>query len=220
MLFCLAPAFGSMPSFALVPAPQNNRLEQVQIDSLTPPVKLFPKDSVGTLKAPEFANIREYVAAISRLPAKELSRRLTFPWKSQLEKVYAIHEWIVGSTYYDFSCMVTRECPMDAEAVIISGRTICVGYANLFVELCKFSGIEARYIGGYTAGGGHAWCSVRINNKWYLCDPTWGQEYFLMPPSEFFKTHYPDDYQWTLLQEYKTFEQFEKEMFADGFIAY
>jgi transglutaminase/protease-like cytokinesis protein 3 len=58
----------------------------------------------------------------------------------------------------------------------------------------------------------HAWCASKIDNQWYIFDPTWGSGYvnngkFLMlltivikaNPSEIIASHMPFDYMWQFL---------------------
>jgi transglutaminase/protease-like cytokinesis protein 3 len=52
-----------------------------------------------------------------------------------------------------------------------------------FNDLAQKSGIQSYIIEGYTKQYGkvsslaHAWTAAKINNKWYVFDPTWGAGY-------------------------------------------
>ena len=104
-------------------------------------------------------------------------------------------------------------------------RTTCSGYSYLIKEMAELAGIEAAIVDGYGPINklkierlkipNHSWNAVKLDDKWYLCDATWAagytdlttylfefdydDQYWLMPPEEFAKTHQPEDPQWTLL---------------------
>ena len=62
-------------------------------------------------------------------------------------------------------------------------RTICTGYAYIVQTLSQLANIDCRIINGFgkTSTGdiedykypNHSWNAVKLNDKWYLCDPTW-----------------------------------------------
>ena len=96
---------------------------------------------------------------------------------------------------------------------------MCQGYAELFHELCEHSGIESYIVLGYTRQNGqvvninHAWVVARIDTNWCFFDPTWGSgflnngkftrkftnEYFMVKPEVFIKSHMPFDPLWQCL---------------------
>jgi len=101
---------------------------------------------------------------------------------------------------------------------------VCGGYANLFKALCTYAGIRCEVITGLgrtNAGkidkrftSNHRWNAVYFDTAWHLLDVTWASGYinfnnrfervynpyyFLTPPEEFIKEHYPEDPRWTLL---------------------
>ena len=105
-------------------------------------------------------------------------------------------------------------------------RGICGDYALLFNQMCNYAGIESRKVSGFVKidysqigklpkGSNHAWNSFKANGQWYLVDATWGagytnpevtkfikfyrDEYFMMPPSDMIKDHYPEEERWQLL---------------------
>ena len=104
-------------------------------------------------------------------------------------------------------------------------KTVCTGYAYLLKEMCRYVGIEARIVNGYSRTAetehknmkepNHSWNAVRLLGKWYLCDPTWAtgifdpntfkfdfeyqEGFFLSDPKLFIKNHYPLEKRWTLL---------------------
>ena len=96
------------------------------------------------------------------------------------------------------------------------------------LECVKITGHSKGY--GFTPGqhfsgdGNHAWNAVKINNKWYLIDSTWGAGYlndskkfifrftdyfFCTPPEEFIISHFPPEEKWQLLEKPVTLSEFE-----------
>jgi hypothetical protein len=113
-------------------------------------------------------------------------------------------------------------------------KTVCTGYAYLVRELADFAGIECKIIDGYgrnaqanVRGNGianHSWNAVKLDGKWYLCDPTWStgafdvenfqfikrydDAYFLANPELFIRNHFPLDTTWTLLGKAPALHQY------------
>jgi len=120
--------------------------------------------------------------------------------------------------------------------VLKDRRTHCEGYARLFKSLCDHAGIESKIISGYARTdmgwreemfkSNHSWNAVRIDSAWYLLDVTWASGYtsyssgdfirqynnyyFLTPPAEFIRHHYPDDLRWALLDHADAPDEFRR----------
>ena len=105
-------------------------------------------------------------------------------------------------------------------------RTMCTGYAYLLKEMANIIGIECEIIGGYGRTYetnveelelvNHSWNAVKLNGKWYLCDPTWASGYidennsfifdynngyFLTEPKRFGLNHLPLYKKWILKED-------------------
>lgn len=104
-------------------------------------------------------------------------------------------------------------------------KTICTGYAYLVKELAKLANINCEIIQGYGRTSStnlkwlttpnHSWNAVKLNSKWYLCDPTWASGipnaksgkfkfnyndgFFLTPPELFAINHFPKEKKWLLI---------------------
>ena len=105
-------------------------------------------------------------------------------------------------------------------------RGVCHDYSVLFNAMCAAVGIESRQIDGHVPNGvriigkkpglpNHSWNAFRIGREWHLVDATWGSgfvdaavtkfrkdfrpAYFMMPPEDLIKTHFPEDSKWQLL---------------------
>jgi hypothetical protein len=125
--------------------------------------------------------------------------------------------------------------------VLNTGVAFCEGYSRLFKTLCDHAGIKAEVIYGYARTNNnrrfavnHTWNSVYIDSTWYLLDVTWasgfvsyGNEYirqyndlyFLTPPDEFIREHYPENLQWTLLKDPPVYREFAQSPFRySGFV--
>ena len=122
-----------------------------------------------------------------------------------------------------------------AAKVLNKRIAFCDGYARLFKTLCDHAGIKAEIIHGYGRTGNtrrfavnHTWNAVYIDSTWHLLDVTWasgfisyGNEYvrhyndsyFLTPPGEFVKDHYPEDNQWTLMTDPPLYREFNQSPF-------
>ena len=107
-----------------------------------------------------------------------------------------------------------------AENIIQKRKAVCEGYSNLMEALCTKAGIHCVVVEGIgrpekNQNDLHAWNAVKIDGEWKLLDVTWSSgginvnknkfekrfddTFFLMPPAEFIKTHYPFDPVWQLL---------------------
>ena len=118
----------------------------------------------------------------------------------------------------------------------------CIIYALYAVD-----GIETENISGYAKGSGyvpgesyhtnHDWNAIKLRNKWYLLDITWGEGhsihnkyvkefnpfYFCTPPKYFIYQHFPNEEKWQLLdkpiseKEYIDMINYKDNFFTYGF---
>lgn len=111
---------------------------------------------------------------------------------------------------------------MVADRVLKRRVAVCDGYARLFKTLCQYAGIQSELVLGYVRAEpgkerfrtNHTWNAVRVDSAWQLVDVTWGSGfvtytnefiqslddyYFLTPPQQMIRNHYPEDPNWTLL---------------------
>ena len=89
-------------------------------------------------------------------------------------------------------------------------KIVCEGYARAYQYLCQRAGIQALYCTGYAYPNdspvNHAWNILRIDGKYYYCDPTFDDgmmagsttvryDNFLKSKDTFWKQHdvSPDD---------------------------
>lgn len=105
-------------------------------------------------------------------------------------------------------------------------KGVCQDYSWLLQAMLKTIGIESAFVSGYSRTSpeqmgrtprqpAHAWNAVRVNEDWQLLDLTWSTDmeeygsngFFLMPPEDFLKSHYPSDEKWQLLDNPITLEE-------------
>jgi len=116
--------------------------------------------------------------------------------------------------------------------VLDNKKAVCQGYSMLFKKMCDIAGIESEVVPGYvrteyyevgTPGELiHAWNVVKLNGVFYPLDVTWAaggcmkddddkliffkkhfnDYYWLTPPADFARNHFPEDTNWVLLPHY------------------
>ena len=115
---------------------------------------------------------------------------------SQMEKLIAIHDYIVLNTTY----LKTTYC-YDPYGVIVKGRGVCQGYAESMKLLLNKIGIECIYVSSPDMN--HGWNIVNIDGENYHLDATWNDpipnrdgavryKYLALSDYEMSKDHYWD----------------------------
>ena len=177
----------------------------------------------------------------------KLTYHLTNNLDTDVEKLRSIYVWICNNIANDFRLYSLNEKKRNRfkkdslklenwnskfkkmlfKKLLKKKKTICTGYAYLLKEMCKIAGIESYMVNGFARTAtvdfssltmpNHTWNVVKLNNKWYLCDPTWStgisfpeegrfqfmynDGYFLADPKLFFFNHFPVDLQFSLLDK-------------------
>jgi len=179
--------------------------------------------------------------SLNNLPL--LSYKLTYRLNTDVEKFRAIYMWVCKNIKSDYNLTEKvlskgEKYRNNPEALLIwntsikdkflkklltEKKTICTGYAFLTKELCALANIDCKIINGYAKSPdfntnklfpNHSWNAVKLNNKWYLCDPTYASGYFsveenksvfdyndgyfLTDPNLFVINHYPTNKKWLL----------------------
>lgn len=178
-----------------------------------------------------------------------LAFNLTSQLSTDVEKFRAIYYWIchnIGGDYYLMAENDRMRNKLKADPTSLNEwnrkfkrevfrilledkRTLCTGYAYLLKELSQLAGLECVIVYGYGPTNtmklnrgdapNHSWNAVKLNGKWYLCDPTWSSgvidmtvllfeplyedSYFLMDPEQFAESHQPIDKHWELLPNHR-----------------
>lgn len=184
-----------------------------------------------------------------------LVEKLTEHLSTDVERIRAIYMWVCTNISNDYSLysknsrkrnrylndpilLETWNAEFKKEIfkqLVENKQTICTGYAYLVKEMANIANIECEIVHGYgktstmnidnITAPNHSWNAVKLNDKWYLCDPTWASGLidpdsfkfkfdfkdglFLPSPDLFVMNHYPLDEKWMLLDNNKpTFETF------------
>ena len=163
-----------------------------------------------------------------------IAKYITANFKTENEKIRAAFYWTASNISYDVENMFVvniNETKQDRIAKTLKTKTgICQDYATVFNEIANAVGVKAVLISGYTkvndrvANLSHAWCAAKIDNKWYLFDPTWGSGYvnntdkkytrninnsfFKIAPELMINSHMPFDYLWQFMDYPVTNKEF------------
>lgn len=140
------------------------------------------------------------------------------------DTVESVFKWVTSNIRYDQK-MVPEDGLYTSKIKLVqdalkTGKGVCEHYAELFHGLMQYLGYESIVIGGYVRQNevinsefGHVWNAVKVDDKWYLFDPTWAsgytengkfyvsytEEWYKATPQDFIKTHMPFDPLWQLL---------------------
>jgi len=150
----------------------------------------------------------------------EISHYLTSNLTSPTDKSRAIFYWISHNISYNSKLINTTPNKFDRnnmlEEVVRTRQGVCQHFAELFNACCQSVGVKSYVISGYTHQGSeldtysHAWNAVLIDSRYYEIDATWAaavlenptandnqiDQFFMIAPTEFIKTHMPFDPIW------------------------
>lgn len=175
----------------------------------------------------KYRNTRSQTKIPSRKThTKSLAQQITRSKTTDVEKAKSIFIWIATTIQYDTELRLDRNLQKEiytTEANVITQalrrkKALCGGYAFLFKQLCEDVGIKAEVIHGYTKQGTtlkktsaipeHTWNAVFLNGTWELLDITWAISHgnpsaphwfwYCTKPSDFIKTHVPQEKKWQL----------------------
>ncbi|EIW00983.1 stalk domain-containing protein [Thermoanaerobacter siderophilus] len=129
---------------------------------------IYPKDKLEKMKDEVY------------IKAKEIISQIIKPDMSDIDKVKAIHDYIVKNTKYDYENLINNTIPPEsytAYGVFIKGVGVCQGYAAAFNLLAQLAGIDSLGVAGtgfnYSGSMPHAWNMIRIDGKISYVDVTW-----------------------------------------------
>jgi len=177
---------------------------------------------------------------------QELVYNLTIDLKTDVERFRSIYMWVCSNVKNDYGLYAKnkrkrkryQDDSLKLEAwndkfktrifktLLKRKRTICTGYAYMVQTLSQLANIDCKIINGFgkTSTGNiedykypnHSWNAVKLNGKWYLCDPTWASGIqdpdngrfkfyyndglFLASPKLFAINHFPLEAQWFLFE--------------------
>lgn len=98
---------------------------------------------------------------------------------SDYEAIRYIHNTIMNSTTYDYPAVdnpYKHMSSFSAYGALVSGKSVCQGYASAFYRICKELGYSVRFVSSSPFEGCHAWNLIRLDDKYYYVDVTWDDE--------------------------------------------
>ena len=90
---------------------------------------------------------------------------------SDVDKVMAVHDYLIDHIEYAYSHIVRR-----AYGALIEGKAVCQGYAQSFQKILSNLNIEGHTVIGWNISEKpvlHEWNRVKLDGKWYYIDLTW-----------------------------------------------
>ncbi|MCF7568924.1 hypothetical protein L3X37_11205 [Sabulilitoribacter arenilitoris] len=182
---------------------------------------------------------------LNNLP--ELAHNLTLNLATDVERFRAIFTWVCSNIANDYGMFSknmykrqrfkndsvklknwnTKFRKATLKKLVKNNKTICTGYAYLVKELADLANIKCEIVHGFAKTSttnikkidapNHSWNAVKLDGKWYLCDPTWASGipnpttfhfefqfndgFFLANPRLFAINHFPANKKWLLLDD-------------------
>jgi hypothetical protein len=159
------------------------------------------------------------MAAIPSVKLNGCDCKLYANFKTETDKIRAVFYWTASNISYDvpgmFDLNVNETVP-EKIAKALKGEKEFVLIMLSFLMILLKSGNSVLYYRRVhqtvrkVSSLAHAWTAAKINNKWYVFDPTWGagyvnngkffkklnNSYFKVAPSVSIASHMPFDYLW------------------------
>ncbi len=88
------------------------------------------------------------------------------------EKELFVHDKLVQMIEFDNSATNNQS----AYSALVTGKTVCAGYARAFQYIMMQLGIPTYYVTGTADGENHAWNIVKLSDGYYNVDVTWDDE--------------------------------------------
>lgn len=111
-------------------------------------------------------------------------------WDTAAEKERYIHDALIERVDYHGGTAMGQS----AYSALVSGRSVCAGYARAFQYLMMELDIPCYYCTGYS-GEDHAWNIVKLDDGYYNVDVTWDDtkpstyDYFNKTDADYAQTH-------------------------------
>lgn len=162
-------------------------------------------------QVPDIQRVWDGVPAL--LSAESLAAQLQFRHQSKEDQLRGAYTWVTSNIRYSTDSALYFDQAVSYEEKIASilrrRKGVCEHYASLFAELANKMDIPAFVVHGLVKMGNtaHSWVAVQLNDKWYLCDPTWDAVhrpeyiYYKRDGVFFAQSHLPFDPIWQLLDD-------------------
>ncbi len=188
---------------------ENSTTRSAETNTEPPTTKTVVNNNTQTKASLSVDDVSEQVLT----QAKSVINSITNNSMSELEKVTAIHAYLVKTVNYD-----TTQSKADihtAKGALINKLAVCDGYAEGFAVLCYTAGVQAEMVYGIAKNSSgrtenHAWNIVKIDGVWFNVDVTWDDpivnntvvtdgsnisyNYFLITDAKISKTHTASSY--------------------------
>jgi hypothetical protein len=151
--------------------------------------------------------------------ADQIATYLCGDYTTNREKVRAFYVWIANNIKYDNTQKSNTDIRYPSRSFVVGEalskrKGSCQHYSELFNMFCQKAGIKSFVINGYARRSNgeflnisHCWNAVVLDSAYYNLDVTWGagyvtnssfvpkfrDDFFLIKPQEFIKTHLPFD---------------------------
>lgn len=116
----------------------------------------------------------------------------TAPGQSEQRMAQNIYHELCTRMTYDYSALddISRK---EARYAYLEHTGVCITFANVYNQLLTRVGIEATVAAcEYDLTSGHAWSAVKLNDKWYFCDPTFELSFNDGTAYRYFGTNYDE----------------------------
>lgn len=120
---------------------------------------LLPEDEVATRLAAVETASKGFLAAMSRLD-------------EEYDKALKCYNMVVNHVEY----VLESENQHDLYGALCERKASCEGYAKMYQYLLRRGGIECLMVYGEAEKVPHAWNMVALDNRFYIADPTWGDQ--------------------------------------------
>ena len=92
------------------------------------------------------------------------------------EKIRHVYEYLINTTDY----VQGSASDQNIQSALLYHQSVCAGYARAFQYILHRLGLFCTYVTGQaTEGGDHAWNIVRMGDRYYNVDVTWGDPVFV-----------------------------------------
>lgn len=198
---------GTGPGFDFTWSSSNKKVATVSVGQVT---AIAPGTATITVKCGKLKDSCKVTVTKTALQKKmdakidAIIKRTITSSMTSVEKVQAIHDYIISATIYDYDNYLAGTVPdasYTGEGVLLDKTGVCQGYALAFQAIMDRLRIPCQVIYG-TANGPHAWNMVQLNNDWYWVDLTFDDpapdnglifnNYFLLSDDELCKDHFWD----------------------------